>query len=45
MSNVLTLSVVNLEFIGNIAEEIDTLASLLLELKRESPGKLAFTEK
>ncbi|MHC4268924.1 MAG: clostripain-related cysteine peptidase [Planctomycetota bacterium] len=45
MSNVLTLSVVNLKFIGKIAEEIDILASLLLKMRKESPRKLAFTEK
>ncbi len=45
MSNVLTLSVVDLKLVGKIAEEIDILASLLLRLKRESPGRLAFAEK
>ncbi len=45
MSNVLTLSVVNLDLIGEIVEEIDALSSLLLTLKRENSRKLIFTER
>ncbi|MDP7526742.1 MAG: clostripain-related cysteine peptidase, partial [Candidatus Marinimicrobia bacterium] len=45
MSNVLTLSVVNLELIGEVAKEIDTLSSLLLELKSENAKKLMLVER
>jgi hypothetical protein len=45
MSNVLTLSVVNLELIGEVVKEIDILSSLLLELKRENAKKLMLVER
>jgi len=45
MSNVLTLSVVNLELIGEVVKEIDILSSLLLELKSENAKKLMLVER
>ncbi len=45
ISNVLTLSVVNLDLIGTVVEEIDALSSLLLTLKRENSRKLIFAER
>ena len=45
MSNVLTLSVVNLELIGEVVKEIDILSSLLLELKSENAKKLMLAER
>ncbi len=45
MSNVLTLSVVNLELIGEVVKEIDILSSLLLELKSENTKKLMLVER
>lgn len=45
MSNILTLSVVNLRMIGPLVEEIDVLSSLLLTLKRGNPKKLIFVER
>jgi len=44
MSNVLTLSVVNLELIGEVAKEVDALSSLLINIKRKNPRKIKFAE-
>lgn len=45
MSNVLTLSVTDLNLIDELAEGINTLSSLLLKLHSEKPLKLVFAEK
>ena len=44
MSNVLTLSVVNLELIGEMVKEADALSLLLINIKRMNPRKIIFAE-
>ncbi|MEE9260655.1 MAG: clostripain-related cysteine peptidase [Candidatus Scalindua sediminis] len=45
MSNVLTLSVVNLGLIEEVVKEVDTLSLLLLRLQKEKPRKVMFVER
>jgi hypothetical protein len=45
MSNVLTLSVVNLGLIEEVAKEVDALSLLLLRLQIEKPRKVTFVER
>ncbi|ODS33443.1 MAG: Clostripain precursor [Candidatus Scalindua rubra] len=45
MSNVLTLSVVDLKFVEELVREIDNLSLLLLQAQKENPRKMAFVER
>ena len=45
MSNVLTLSAVNLQLIDELTMSIDNLTSLLLQLHEEKPKKITFMER
>ncbi len=45
MSNVLTLSVVNLGLIEEVVKEVDALSLLLLRLQKENPRKVTFVER
>ncbi len=45
MSNVLTLSVVNLGLMEEVVREMDNLSLLLLQLQKENPRKITFVER